>query len=252
MITCLMTLCQPEKITMIFWSHVKMRLLTFSAVFLLAGSAARADNELLPPSQVTPCQTSVLLLPPLDVTPDSAHMLAPRRLVIRHREEYEFITRQFKMLGEAMAAKAAEAGPKIDLAALSARTAGNLDVLAKRTGADWAVNIIVQDAKGNSSAGQEAFKVRTRVLLQVWDARRHRWLANGPYTGEDSGGGSPVFVFENSLDDATKSSLGNILGVYPQVVSVVGESGLKDYLAGQKEPFVGSPKTPFSGLKANH
>ena len=47
----------------------------------------------------------MLLLPPLDATPDSAHMQAPRQLVIRHREEYELITRQFKMLGEAMATK---------------------------------------------------------------------------------------------------------------------------------------------------
>jgi hypothetical protein len=233
-----------------FWSD-KMGLPTLSIILLLVGSPARADDELLPPAQIVPRQTGVLLLPPLDVTPDSAHMLAPRRFVIRHREEYEFITRQFKMLGEAMAAKAADAGPKIDLTALSARTVSNLDLIAKRAGADWVVNIIVQEAKGDSSAGQDAFKVRTRVLLQIWDVRRHGWLANGPYTGEDSGGGSPIFVFENSLDDATKGSLGNILNIYPPIVSVNDEAGLKDYLRDQREPFVGDSKTPFSGLKAN-
>jgi hypothetical protein len=40
------------------------------------------------------------------------------------------------------------------------------------------------------------------------------------------------------------------LGAYPQVVSVLQEDGLNDYLAGQTKPFVGDPKKPFSGLKA--
>jgi len=226
--------------------------MTLAAAFLLTASSSRADEKLLSFDKVTPRETSVLLLPPLDATPDRADMLAPRRLVIRHREEYEFITRQFKVLGEAMAARAADAAPKIDLADLSARTAENLDLLAKRTGADWVVSIIVQEAKGDSSAGQDAFKVRTRVFLQIWDARRQGWLVNGTYTGQDSDGGSPVFVFENSLDDATKGSLADILSVYPEVVSVAEESGLKDYLRGQTEPFVGDPKLPFSGLNANH
>lgn len=178
-------------------------------------------------------------------------MQAMRQGVIRHREEYEFITRQFKMLGEAMATDAAVASPGIDLTTLSARIAGNLDLLAQRAGADWVVSIIVQEAKGDSSAGQGAFKVRTRVLLQVWDARRHGWLANSLYTGQAGDGGSPVLVFKDSLDDAAKGCLGNILSLYPQVVTVESENSLNDYLAGQTKPFVGDPAKPFSGLKAN-
>jgi len=220
-----------------------------SVVLLLTSSPARADEEILAPVQVTPRETGVLLLPALDATKDSTNMQAPRRLVIRHRAEYEFITRQFKMLGEAMAAKAAEAAPGIELGDLSARTAVNLDLLAKQAGADWVVNIVVEEAKLDTSTGGE-FKVRTRVRLQVWDARRHGWLANSSYTGQASGEGSPVFVFKNSLDAATKGSLANLLGVYPQVVAVLREDSLKDYLAGQTEPFVGDTKTPFSGLKA--
>jgi hypothetical protein len=228
----------------------KTGLLTVAAIALLTAAPARAGEKLLFPTHVTPRQTGVLLLPPLDVTPDAAHMLAPRSVVIRHREEYEFITRQFKVLGEAIASTAADNGPRIELDDLSARTPRNLDLLAKRTGADWVVSVVVQDAKGESSAGQHPFTAHTRVLLQVWDARHHGWLANGPYTGQDSGGGSPVFVFKYSLDEAVKESLANLLDAYAPVVSVDGERGTRDYLAGQQQPFVGDPKTPFSGLKA--
>jgi hypothetical protein len=176
-------------------------------------------------------------------------MLAPRHLVIRHREEYEFITRQFKMLGETMASQSADAAPEIDLTSLSARNAGNLDLLAQRTGAAWVVSIVVQEAKMDSSEG--GFKIHTRVLLQVWDARRHGWLANHPYTSQVNEGGSPVFVFKDSLDDATKGSLASLLESYPQVISVSPENGLTDYLAGQTKPFVGEPQTSSSGLKAS-
>jgi hypothetical protein len=227
---------------------MKTVLITLSAVLLLTASPARSDEKLLPPVQVTPRETRVLLLPPQDATPDAAHMLAMRGVVIRHREQYEFITRQFKMLGEAMAAKAANDAPQIKPIDLSARTAGILDLLAKRTGADWVVSVAVQEAKGDSNAGRRVFTVRTRVLLKVWDARRHGWRANGLYNGEDHSGGSPIFTFKNSLDDAVKGSLGNILDAYAPVVSVIGERDLRNYLAGQKKPFVGDPKTPFSGL----
>ena len=231
------------------FTDIKAGLIIVSAVFLLIGSQAQGGEEMLAPIRVTPHETGVLLLPTLDTTGDSGHMQAPRQLVVRHRIEYEFITRRFKMLGETMAAKAAEADPKIELGDLSARTAGSLDLMAKRTGADWVVAIVVEEAKLDSSAGGE-FKVHTRVRLQVWDARRHGWLAHNPYTGQAGGGGSPVFVFKSSLDDATRGSLGNLLGVYPRVVTVLQEDSLNDYLAGQTRPFVGSPKKPFSGLKA--
>jgi len=231
-------------------TNIKAGLITLSAI-LLSSVSTSCTEKLLPLDHVIPRETSVLLLPPLDATPDAADMLAPRSSVIRHREEYEFITRQFKMLGEMMAAKAARDVPQIELVDISARTAANMDVLAKRTGANWVVSIIVQEIKGDSSAGQSPFKVRSRVLLQVWDARRHGWLANNAYTGEDSGDGSPIYVFKNSLDEAVKGSLEDILDAYPPVVSVEGESSMKDYLAGQKEPFVGDAMTTFSGLNAN-
>ncbi|MGA3132407.1 MAG: hypothetical protein ABSD59_16490 [Terracidiphilus sp.] len=227
---------------------MKAVFMTLSAVLLLAASPARAGEKLLPPRPVTPRETSVLLLPPLDATNDAKETLPIRATTIRHKEQYEFIARQFKMLGEAMAAKAANGAPQIKLADLSARTAGNMDLLAKRAGADWVVSIVVEESKGDSNGGRGAFTVRTRVLLQVWDARRHGWLANGLYNGEDHSSSSPIFEFKNSLDEAVKYSLGSILDAYPQVVSLIGERDMRNYLYGQKKPFVGDPKTPFSGL----
>ena len=129
------------------------------------------------------------------------------------------------------------------MASLSARTAGNLDLLAQRTGADWVVSLVVQEAKMDSSEG--GFKIHTRVFLQIWDARRHGWLAKNLYTGQAIGGGSPIFMFKDSLDDAAKGSLAILLGSYPQVVPVSLENSLNDYLAGQTKPFVGDPKSPF-------
>jgi hypothetical protein len=216
-------------------SNNRAGLIKVPVIFLLAVSLARADGDNLAPVKVTPRETSVLLLPPLDTTPDSAHMLAPRQLVVRHREEYELITREFKVLGETVAGKAADSSPKVDLAEAAARTPGNLDLLAKRAGADWVAGIVVQEARMDSSLGG-GFKIHTRVLLQIWDARRHDWLVNAPYTSRTSEGGSPVFVFKDSLDDAAKGSLANLLGGYPQVTSLPQEYGVNDYLAGQTTP----------------
>ena len=220
---------------MSFQSYLKGGLVVVSAILLLTGLPVRADDMLLAPIKVTPPETRVLLLPALDATPDSADMLGLRRAVIRHRQEYEFITRQFKMLGDAMAVKAADSSPKIDLASLSARTSRNLDLLAKRADADWVVSTVVQEVKMDSSDGNE-FKIHTRVLLQIWDARRQGWLANNPYTSHADEGGSPIFVFKDSLDDAARDSLKNILGGYPQVISPPQEHGAYNYSAGQTAP----------------
>ena len=218
---------------------------------LLTGSLAKAAGQTLAPIQVSPRDTSVLLLPALDATSDAKNMQEPRHVVIRHRMEYEFITRQFKLLGEAMAAQAAgSTTPKINLGDLSARSAANLDLIAKQTGADWVVSLVVEEAKLSSSAVGE-FQVHTRIRLQVWDVRRHGWIANDDYTGQATGGGSPIFVFKNSLDDAARGALGNVLTNHPQIISVSQEESLKDYLAGQTTPFVGELGKTFSGLQAH-
>lgn len=227
---------------------IKAGWLAVSVALWLANGQVQAD-EVLAPLLVAPSETSVLLLPALDATKDAEHMQAPRQSVIRHREQYEFITRHFRLLGDALGAKAAEAEPKIELGDPTHRTPENLDALAKRAGVDWVVNIVVEEAKLDPATAN-AFAVQTHVLLQIWDARRHGWLVNSAYIGQASGSGTPVFVFKNSLDDAVRSSLSNMLSAYPQVVTVSGENSLKNYLAGQAAPFIGDPKTNFAGLKA--
>jgi hypothetical protein len=152
-------------------------------------------------------------------------------------------------LGETLAAKAADVAPGVDLARVSARTAGNLDLLAKRAGADWVVNVVVQAADANSDESG-VFKIETRLLVQVWDARRHDWLINSSFTGQAGGHGSPVMMFMHSLDDATKVALQNLVGPYPPVVAVESENSLVDYLAGQTGPVVGDPKKTVTGSNA--
>jgi hypothetical protein len=220
------------------------------ALWLVLSTGSPVPGEqILAPVRVAPRDISVLLLPALDATSDAKNMQEPRHVVIRHRVEFEFITRQFKMLGETMAAQAAESTtPKINLGDLSARSAATLDLIAKQTGANWVVGLVVEEAKLSSFGGGE-FQVHTRVRLQVWDARRHGWIANGDYTGQARGEGTPIFVFKNSLDEAAKGALRNVLTNYPQVISVSQEESVKDYLAGQTAPFVGDPGKSFSGLQ---
>ncbi|HEY4245968.1 MAG TPA: hypothetical protein VGM64_03875 [Lacunisphaera sp.] len=189
----------------------------------------------------------VLLLPVLDETPDARNMLAPRRSVIRHRQQVEFIARQFKVAGEVIAVKMAAQNPRIDLVELSARRTDNLDELGRRTGADWVVNMIVQQVAMDTRT-DSGFQIHTRLLLQIRDTRKHDWVANFVHEGRSTGQGSPAMIFKQSLDDATRESLEGALGGYAQVVKIDQENSLKDYLLGQREVFVPDPQKIFSGL----
>ena len=203
--------------------------------------AERRDETSLPPAR----EIGVLFLPPLDATPEATNMRAPRQLVIRHRIQFELIARQFTVLGETLAAQAANAVPTVDLSSLSARTAENLDLLGERTGANWVVSLVVQHAEANSNESG-GFSVETRILVQVRDARRHLWLSDRTVVGKAEGAGSPVMVFMHSLDNATKRALADIVGEHPAVVPVEMEDSLADYLAGQTSPFVGEPNKPVT------
>lgn len=216
---------------------------------LPAGGPMRAAEFTKQAIGVIPQDTAVLLLPVLDATSDSKNMEAPRRSVIRHREQVEFITRQFRMLGDSLAIKAAAVSPEIDLASVGARTEKNLDLLAHRANADWVVSLVVQDVDCNQTEGNE-FKISTRLVLQVWNARLHEWIVNAPFTGDADGQGSPVMIFLRSLESAAKVSLADLLKAYPQVVPVGLEESHVDYLAGQTQVWVGNVKETFSGL--NH
>jgi hypothetical protein len=83
----------------------------------------------------------------------------------------------------------------------------------------------------------------------VWDARRHGWRCDGPYVGHDSGGSStPVFLFMESIQNATDGALVQLLHDYPQTVTIVDDGRTYDYLSGQTKPLVADPKVPFAGL----
>jgi hypothetical protein len=198
---------------------------------------------------VIPRETKVLLLPPIDATVDAAVLAPLRRQFIRLPEEYEFIRRQFVVLGDEMAARAAAVRPSVDLRAGAAgRSAETLDELARRTDADWVVSILVREIKTDPFNGA-GFKVHSSLRVQIWDARRHAWLANGPYVGRLVGGGAPGRLFIDSLRAATEEALQRVLAAYPPIVPVSRDGSIVDYLAGQRVPFVGDAYVTFRGLR---
>jgi hypothetical protein len=225
-----------------------------SGDFTASGRKAHPLPLLLPPSPphppipVIPRETKVVLLQPIDATVDSA-VLGPARLrIVRLRQQYEFISRQFVVLGEGMAAKAAATPPPLRLDGNGdGRSAVTLDQIAQRVGADWSVSIVVREIKTDPSDGS-GFKVHSTLLVQIWNARTHAWLAQFPYVGHLAGGGSPGWLFIKSLEAATGEALTKMLAAYPPSVTVSRDGSIVDYLAGQKEPFVGDPATPFHGL----
>jgi hypothetical protein len=227
---------------------------TLAVCFIAALTAApslRAGNPSSGAGLMVPRETKVLLLQPIDGTVDSA-MLAPlRQEFIRLRQQYEFISRGFIVLGEGMAAKAATAPPALDLqGGGSGRSAELLDELARRANADWAVSIVVREIKTDPSGGA-GFKLHSSLLVQIRDARWHAWLANALYVGHLTGSGAPGRLFIESLRSATGEALAGILTAYPPIVPVARDGSITDYLAGQSAPLVGDPGAPpFHGLKA--
>jgi hypothetical protein len=200
-----------------------------------------------------PRETTVLLLPTLDATPDSAHMQAARQFAVRREMEYAFLTRQFKVMGESMAVASAGRSPEMNISHPSDRTPENLDRLAGRAGASWVVNFIILDVKMDSSPegiSSGAFTVNTHILLQVRDCAHHRWAANGDYVQRTKGTGSPIFIFKESLEAATNESLSAFLKDFPQVVPVSRDGSISDYLAGQSRPFIGDRSVEFKGIQS--
>ena len=220
------------------------------AVFFLGvQSLPAADETGIAITSIQPGETGVLLLPALDATRDALNMQTPRQAVIRHRQQTELITRQFKVLGEALALKAAKISPAIELDQLSARTPENIDSLAKRAGATWVVHTVVEEVDANSDAS-EGFTINTRLLLQVWDVRRHDWVLNHRYTGQATGSGAPIMIFMRSLDNATKGALSNLLSAHPPTVTMEAENSLTDYLVDQTEPVTGDPGKLFRPVQS--
>ena len=230
------------------------RTLTASSIAFLAAFSLRAGGPAAGAELVVARDTKVVLLQPIDATADSATLAPLRQQFIRLRQQYEFISRGFAVFGEAMAAQAAAMPPPLDLAGGSnGRSAEALDELARRAGADWAVSIVVReikiDPKGAAFTGP-GFNVHCSLFVQVRDARRHAWLANGPYVGHLASGGAPGRLFIQSLREATGGALAGIPAAYPPVEIPMSRDGaIVNYLAGQTAPFGGDPKAqPFWGL----
>jgi hypothetical protein len=210
----------------------------------LTGAAPASGVAEIPP----PRQTGVLLLPPIDATVDSARLAPLRQQIVRLQVQYQFIARQFKVLGEALAVRAAAASPAVDLDDPGARTARNLDELAARAGAQWVVSVIVlQVASAHSPAG--LFQARSTIRLQIRDASRHAWLVDQSGVGSAEVGGPPGWLFNASLRSAAGKSVAQALQDYPLVVTVSQAGSIVDYLAGQTEPMVGEAGKPFSGIE---
>jgi hypothetical protein len=201
------------------------------------------------PAPIVPRETRVLLLAPLDATVDSGRLQPLRQQIIRLRQQYEFITRQFAVLGETMAAKAAAVEPALDLTRPDARGRETLNELARRTNSDWVVSLTVQEVKTDPSPDNE-FRLHSTLQVRIWNARGHTWLADRIHVGRTQGGGAPGRLFIESVDAAAGGALDEILAAYPPVVRVSQDGSIVDYLAGQRRPFIGDPNAVFQGLKA--
>lgn len=219
---------------------------------LVAFTSLRADTATSGAERVIPGQTNVLLLSPIDGTVDSSRLAPLRQQVVRLRQQYEFISRHFVVLGETMAAKAAASKPTLHLESEESRSFEALEELGKRAGADWVVSVVVKEIASDQSDSLDGAKVSVHSLLlvQIRDVRQHAWRVNHTYVGRLTGGGSPPEMFIESLDVATEEALAPVLAVYPQVVKVSQDGSIVDYLDDQTTPFVGDPEVPFLGLKA--
>ena len=224
------------------------RLVFLVAVALLA-FAAGAETPSKPAAPSKPGDIGVLLLPATDTEPWAANVLLQRQDVVRRRLQHDFLARGFKLYGEALAQSTAATAPRVDLSNPAQRTAENLDELAKRTGANWIVSLDVQQVADDPAKTDEAhFHCFCRVQFKVWDAVQRKWRVDGTFTGHDRGDRqSPIWLFMEAIDEATRVALASVLDPYPVVVDMGDVGPVADYLAGQTGPFVPQPGRPLGG-----
>jgi hypothetical protein len=194
-----------------------------------------------------PSDTVVLLLPPVDATVDAARLAPLREQVIRLEMEYQFIARQFMVVGDRLAAKVAEQSPGIDLGGKGGASERAMDGLARRTRARLVVGITASEVVSVASTGP-GFQARSTIDLRIWDSQSRRWLVKGARQGFASRGGPPGWLFIGSLRDAVGSALADCLKRYPEVVKVSRSGAIVDYLKGQTAPFVWTGDGSFEGL----
>lgn len=212
----------------------------------------RADEPSCAPVQLEPSKTKVLLLPALDEVSGTEGRSRLRAQIVRLRQQYQFLSRHFVVLGEVISVKAAQRDPVLKIESSRERSAEVLDQLAARLGADWVVSLAMQEAGyvDDPAFDGTRFTAQTTLKLQVRDARRHLWLANRNHTSRATGGGAPPEILLACTWNVADEALLTVLSPYPQVVPVSLDGAIVDYLKGQTEPVLGEPGKEFSGLTA--
>ena len=206
----------------------------FRLLSLIALLAALAGAVFAPAARAA-ALPRVLLLPAHDLTPDAKNMLAPRQAVVRHRLQFEFLSRRFPLLAENAATQAAATAPALALDAAARLPDASLDELGRRADADWVVQTAVEhvEASPNATGG---LTIQSRVQLQIRDVRHHTWILDRDYTDETPVNGSPIMGFLQSLNAAVRTPLAAALADHPATVSLEGDGDLRDYLAAPAAP----------------
>lgn len=201
-------------------------------------------------ARIEPSQIKVLLLPAIDEPTGSEPRSRLREQIVRLRQQYQFISRQFIVLGEVMAVQASKQNPALKIDSSRDRSAEVLDELAARTGADWVVSLAMQEVGYDDDPAFDGthFTARTTLKLQVRDARGHIWLANRNHTSRATAGGAPPEILLACTLNVADEALITVLAPYPEVVPVSLNGAIVDYLKGQTAPFVGERGKEFSGL----
>ena len=224
-----------------------------AAILAAAPFLCRAADVSAEVTEVDPASTRVLLLAPIDATASSATAGPLHRQIMRIRQQREFISRHFAVLGEVAAAKACATQPVLKIESAGDRSAEVLDQLAARAGADWVVSIAVRDVAVDDLDPPDVSIcfVHCTVTLQVRDARQRVWLANRSYTGRSFTCGSPPELRLDELDTTTGEALATVLWPFTVVVPVSRDGRIVDYLKDVAEPVIGHPGSIFSGWKAS-
>ena len=219
------------------------------AVLGLAAPVARAFAD---DDAIVPSKTTVMLLPVLDQTggPTGGDRFAGlHEAIANHRMEYEFISRQFNMIGPGMSTAAAQkAGINVTDPAL--RNSDTLKKIGATSGADWVVSVdVLEYAHDSFQQGNRTDHVKLHLL--VVNAKDGSVLADKDVLKTKNSEHQNIGVLGlmiATLDYSTKEAFKNLLDDYPATVKVDNEMGTDDYLLGQTKPIMGDPKKTFTDL----
>lgn len=200
---------------------------------------------------VVPSKTTVLILPTVDTCVEGAHFAGLHTAVVTHRLEYEFLERQFRVIGPVMA-KAAATKVKVDLTDPTLRTTDTLKKMADATKADWVVSMNVMEVKHDTMTPGNRTD-HSKMHLLVYDAKNGEILADKDVLKTSNSAGQNIGVLGlmiQTMTVTTQYAVKNLLSPYPEVVKVDDESGADDYLFNQTAPVTGDPKKIFTSLGA--